>query len=394
MNTYGQGFYNLMEQAGIRNQASFSAYLKDVIGASNSTELKIDGFTFESGMQLKFDYEQLQLENRIGVMATYVDKDSEAIPLGTKGFETSKGSIPRQKARYIMDEDDYRKYLIELGQLQFIGTTSKTQALDILFEKLTGLYDCHKNSMTYQRDSMISRAGLSLLDVNNPRGIQDITFTASVPDANKTTLTGTFRWFTDADKKVEGTTSDPVGDMKKIIRTLKRKNVPAFHIEVDEVSFLEDMEHSKWKIALGRSTNNQIKQDAEGDAIAIGIANLMMDDEIKRAFSKIMGVNVVYSKSVVAVEKWNKETKKLERPQMRSFEPNTYVFVPDGTVGTIKTVAPLMPDSTGLYGKIFEGRGLIKYSYDVKTMVQDWWSELTCLCVPNKSNDMYYLKTK
>lgn len=394
MNTYSNGFYSLMEVAGILDRSSFDAYLKDVIGASNSTELKLDGFIWEPGMQLDFDYEQLQIENRIGVMATYVDKDSETIPLGTKGFETSKGSIPRQKARYIMDEDDYRKYLIAMSQLQFTNVTTKTQALDILFEKLTSIYDSHKNSMTYQRDSMVSRGALTLLDTNNPRGIRDVTFTASIPEQNVTKLTGTKRWFTDEEKKVEGSASDPAADMKAIIRMLKRKSAPAFHIEVDEVSFLEDMEHTKWKIALGRSTNNQITQDATGDAIAIGIANSMLDDEIKAAFRKVMGVNVVYSTSVVAAEKWNKETRKLERPMMRSFEPNTYVFVPDGTIGTIKTVAPLMPDSQGLYGSFFDGRGLIKYSYDVKRMIQDWWSELTCLCVPNRSNDMYYLKTK
>lgn len=394
MNTYGTGFYSLMKQAGINDPKSYSSYLKDVIGASNSTELKLDGFVFEPGMQLDFDYKQLQLENRVGVMATYVDKDSRAIPLGTKGFETSEGSIPRQKASHVMDEDDYRKYLISMSQLQFTGATTQSQARDILFEFMTGLNDSHKNSMTFQRDSMISRAGLELLDKYNPRGIKNVTFSASIPPENITTLTGTQRWFTDEEKKVEGTTSDPAANMKSIARMLKRKNAPAFHIEVDEVSFLEDMEHSKWKIALGRSTNNQIKQDAEGDAIAIGIANSMMDEEIKRAFSKIMGVEVVYSKSVVAVEKWDKDAKKLIRPQMRSFEPNTYVFVPNGNIGTIKTVAPLMPDTEGLYGQIFDGRGVIKYSYDIKTMVQEWWSELTCLCVPNRSNDMYYLKTK
>lgn len=394
MNTYAKGFYSLMEMGGINNRESFDAYLKDVIGASNSTELKLDGFVWEPGMQLNFDYKQLQIENRIGVMATYVDKDSETIPLGTKGFETSEGSIPRQKASFIMDEDDYRKYLITMAELQFTNVTTKSQALDVLFEYMTSLQDSHKNSMTFQRDSMVSRRGLVLLDKYNPRGIRNVTFTASVPDENVTTLSGGKRWFTDEDKKVEGTTSDPVADMKAIVRMLKRKSVPPFHIEVDEVSFLEDMEHSKWKIALGRSTNNQITQDAEGDAIAIGIANNMMDDEIKAAFRKIMGVNVVYSKSVVAVERWNKETKKLERPIMRSFEPNTYAFVPDGTIGTIKTVAPLMPDSTGLYGSFFDGRGVIKYSYDVKTMVQEWWSELTCLCVPNQSLNMYYLITK
>ena len=144
MNTYGNGFYSLMEQAGISNKDSFDAYLKDVIGANNSTELKLDGFVWENNMQLDFDYKQLQIENRVGVMATYLDKDSEAIPLGTKGFETSEGSIPRQKARYIMDEDDYRKYLIMVSQLQITNGLAKNQALDILFEKMSGILDCHK----------------------------------------------------------------------------------------------------------------------------------------------------------------------------------------------------------------------------------------------------------
>ena len=34
-NTYRNGFYSLMEQAGISNKDSFDAYLKDVIGANN-----------------------------------------------------------------------------------------------------------------------------------------------------------------------------------------------------------------------------------------------------------------------------------------------------------------------------------------------------------------------
>lgn len=394
MNTYSNGFYSLMEMGGINNKASFDAYLKDVIGASNSTALKLDGFVWEPGMQLDFDYKQLQIENKVGVMATYVDKDSETIPLGTKGFETSEGSIPRQKAFHTMDEDDYRKYLRAMAELQFTNATPKSQALDILFEYMSELQDRHKNSVTFQRDSMISRRGLVLLDKYNPRGIRDITFTAAVPEENVTTLSGTRRWFTDTEKQTEGTTSDPVRDIKTIIRKLKRDSAPDFHIEVDEVSFLEDMEHSKWKNAIGRSANLQIPYDDAGDTLAVGIADTMNDDEVKAAFRRIVGVDVVFSKTVVAVEKWDKVTKKLVRPVMRSFEPNVYAFIPNGTIGTIKTVAPLMPDSQGLYGRFFDGRGIIKYSYDVKTMVQEWWSELTCLCVPNQSQNMYYLITK
>lgn len=293
-----------------------------------------------------------------------------------------------------MDEDDYRKYLIMVSQLQITNGLAKNQALDILFEKMSGILDCHKNSMTYQRDSMISKGGLVLLNTNNPRGLQNITFTASIPTDNVTTLAGNYRWFTDDEKTTEGSSSDPVKDIKAKVRALKGKGIINFHIEVDEISFLEDMQHSKWLEALGRATNSLIPVTSGGTDIAKGIANAMFDDEIKATFQKICGVPVIYSKSIVAIEQWNDTTKKLERPQQRSFKANTYVFVPNGNIGTIKTVTPLTPDTTGIYGTIFNGKGLIKYSYNVKTMVQDWWSELTSLCVPNMSNDMYYLYTK
>lgn len=89
-NTYGNGFYSLMEQAGISNKDSFDAYLKDVIGANNSTELKLDGFVWENNMQLDFDYKQLQIENRVGVMATYLDKIQKQSHWGQKALKLQK----------------------------------------------------------------------------------------------------------------------------------------------------------------------------------------------------------------------------------------------------------------------------------------------------------------
>lgn len=211
-NKYSQGFYTLMEEAGILSSKSFGLYIKDVVGFGNIQDLNLDGFVWDPISSLTFDYEQLIVSNRLKVMATYVDKDSEAIPLGTEGFESVRGVVPRQKARFIWDEDDYRKYLDALNKLDFQNTTAEQYARDLLFNGLTDIKNAHELSMTYQRDQMVSNRSLTLTADNNPRGIQGLTFTAQVPAANVTTLTGNYCWFTDPNNKDnahEGSSSDP-----------------------------------------------------------------------------------------------------------------------------------------------------------------------------------------
>ena len=132
MNKYSEGFYTLMEEAGILSSKSFSLYIRDVVGFGNIQDLNLDGFTWDPISSLTFDYEQLIASNRLKVMATYVDKDSEAIPFGTEGFESVRGVVPRQKARFLWDEDDYRKYLDAVRKLDFQNMTAK-QIIQMMF---------------------------------------------------------------------------------------------------------------------------------------------------------------------------------------------------------------------------------------------------------------------
>lgn len=392
MKTYNSGFYTLMDEAGLLNSQNFSLYIDNVLGYGNTQALKLDGFSFEPVNQLDFDYRQLQIENQLKVMATYTDKDSEAIPFGTKGFESSYGVIPRQKARAIMDEDDYRKYLIAVQQLSFSNMTAKQYALDILFNKLSEITSAHETAMTYQRDQMVSNRGLTLSATNNPRGIKGLTFSASVPDTNVTTLTSTDRWFTDAAKTTEGSTAKPVNDIRTIVRNMKRKGFLDITCEVDEVSWEEDMNHSEWQIALGYAIRPDLRGSASNDNNAKAVAASATDAEWKAAFERIIGCRVRYSQSIVGTETLSSGS--LVRTSMRSFNANTYVFYPTGDIGTIKVVAPLVSDNSAIYGSLLGGKGIISYEYDAKAKTQDWWSELTALCVPNRSNDMYYLITR
>lgn len=401
MNKYSEGFYTLMEEAGILSSKSFSLYIRDVVGFGNIQDLNLDGFTWDPISSLTFDYEQLIASNRLKVMATYVDKDSEAIPFGTEGFESVRGVVPRQKARFLWDEDDYRKYLDAVRKLDFQNMTAKQYALDLLFNGLSDIKNAHELSMTYQRDQMVSNRSLTLTADNNPRGIQGLTFTAQVPVANVTTLSGDYRWYTsttDKDSTHEGSSADPVKDMRTIVRNMRRKGYNNIMLEVDEQSWYDDMDHSKWRTAIGYQIRPDLVLAASNDANALAVGKAAGDDEVKAAFAKIIGIplsNIKFRQGLAAVEKLQGKgpDAKLVRTAMRTFNANTYVFYPAGPLGTIKSVLPLVPDSSAMYATFFGGKGLIQYEYDAKSKTQDWWSELTALCVPNRPQEMYYLIT-
>ena len=157
MNKYSNGFYTLMEEAGILSSKSFTAYIRDVVGFGNIQDLNLDGFSWDPISSLTFDYEQLSASNRLKVMATYADKDSEAIPFGTEGFKMTEGVIPRQKARFLWDEDDYRKYLDAVNKLVFHFNLNS----HLTFREVSG-------TVADEIHNVIAELGLDYLSRENP----------------------------------------------------------------------------------------------------------------------------------------------------------------------------------------------------------------------------------
>jgi hypothetical protein len=407
MNQYF-GLDTLMASNGITSSAAFMAYYIQVLSRRESQNLNEIGFEEWDTPQIDFEYKMLEAEDQIKVMATYVDLNSEPIPIGTKGFNTLTGSIPRQKARWILGENDYRKELIVLQNLnvaatfmnQSPGESIKNYLAKLLFGGLSEIQDAHIGSISYQVGQMKSTGSVTLTDTNNPRGIQNITFSAQIPVANITTLTSDARWFTNDDKTSEGSESDPVNDVKTRVRDLKDKlNGGSVTVEVNETSFFQDMKHSKWQVALGYAIAPALLISAgvsdAAKATAAAVAAAASDDAIKAAFKSVSGADeVIYNKTVCGVEVWDKSTKKLVRNKLQAFNVNTYLFRPSGKVGIKKNVVPLRPDPSAISATIFGGHGIIEYRYDARTKVQDWVSELTVLCVPTRPRDMYILHTK
>ena len=407
MNQY-LGLDTLMASNGITNADAFMAYYKQVLSLRENQNLNIIGFEEWGIPQIDFTYKMLEAEQKISVMATYVDLNSDPIPLGTKGFNTLEGSIPRQKARWELGENDYRKQLMVLKDLQIAATFTnqnpgesvQNYLSELLFGGLSEIQDAHIGSMSYQVGQMKSTGSVTLTDSNNPRGIQNVTFSANIPAGNIVTLKNDYRWFTNDDKTSEGSSSDPVSDVKTRVRDLRNKlNGGSVTIEVNETSFFEDMQHSKWQVALGYAISpDLIKYAGVGDAgkaAAAAVAEASGDDVIKAAFKRASGADeVIFNKTVCGVEKWDNSEKKLKIETMPAFNKNTYLFRPSGKVGVRMNVVPLRPDPSAISALIFEGHGLIEYRYDPRTKYQDWVSELTVLAVPTRPSDMYILHTK
>lgn len=397
------GLDTLMDFKGLNSNERFTAYYNNVLAPRESESLNLTGFDEWDVPQVDFTYEQLEVENQITAMATYVDLNSEPIPLGAKGVDVLRGSIPRQKARFIIGENDYRKQMMILERMntasrftgENAGNNIKAYLTKILFGGLAEIQDAHIASLNYQVGQMKSAGKVALTDANNPRGIRNVEFSAYVPTANVTTLTSTKRWFTNEGKTTEGSAATPVEDVRNLVRAAKERYNDVV-LEVDEKSFFEDMKHTAWKKALGYQIMPTLLAggvDANTDASAIAVTAASSDDAIKAAFRAIVGVEVIFNQTVCGVEKWDSASSSLVRTKLRAFNPNVYLARPAGNIGLIKNVVPLRPDGSAISALMFNNRGIIEYRYDAKHKVQDWCSELTALAVPTRPKDMFYLKT-
>ena len=151
------GLDTLMSVKGLTSNEAFQAYYDQVLSSRENEALNISGFETWDVPQIDFTYEQLEIENDIKVMATYVDLNSEAIPVGSKLGSVLRGSIPRQKARFIIGENDYRKQMMVLERINTAARLTGSNASEaakaaisrILFGGLADLQDAYIGSLNY-----------------------------------------------------------------------------------------------------------------------------------------------------------------------------------------------------------------------------------------------------
>ena len=383
MNTYPVQFYDLLSRAlGGNDGRRLQGFLDNVV-AQKYNQLNIPGFKFAPEMQLDFTYEQIQKEIGLNVMASYVDLDSQPIPVGTEGAVISTGRIPRMKMVEYYNEDKYRKLLIAEQRFGAGSNQVVNSAVKALFNTIDTLVGGHTNALTYQRHQIVSTGKFTVNSTNNPNGIVGLTFASHVPAANINTLSSTARWWTNAEKTTEGSAADPIADLIAMVETARKKGVKG-HFEVNAAYLDAILKHSKVVAAIGANLF-PLATDKAAAAAYLSRARKL------EVLAEIVGAPINAIDAIVATEVYNKTTKKLERTMIDAFEANVVVFVPDGDLGDFITVEPIAIEG-GTYGTFYDGRLLLTVDVDAKYKCQSFNTEMTTLAVPNKPQYMWYLK--
>lgn len=386
MNQYPSEIYNPLELA-LTGGARLQDFVDEIL--ANYNKLEINGFTWNEDLLPDFTYSQVQKELKMEVMAQYVDLDSPAIPVGEEGNVIGTGSIPRMKSVEYYNEHKLRLLRQLENRRDYDRAALSEVAQENVARIITKLVKRHTNSLTYQRHQIVSNAKFVLTDTNNPNGIINVTFANHTPSANFTTLADDARWWTNATHDVahQGSASNVITNLQTMIKTARRKGVTKAHFEVN-YDFLDDiLGHSSVTNAIAASLYPSAASESWAKAAA---AQLARSQKIE-ILGRIIGAPIIDWDEQVSVEKWDNSTKKLTRPQFEAFSKNVVVLVPDGNIGEILTVEPILL-SGGEYAFGFGRKLAITIDKDFAKKCMSYNSEMTSLVVPNVPQYMWYIK--
>lgn len=378
-------FYDLVSRAF--NGDATSRRLQTFVDSTMSLKyngLKLDGFPFDPDMQLDYTYEQIQKELGITPMASYYDVDSPAIPKAEQEISLATGRIPRMKEVMYFNEDKVRKQLILEKMLS--DEKIPIQAGQKLFETVDELIGRHTNSLTYQRNQMVSAGKLVLNDKNNPDGTLRVTLSANVPLKNRKTLSGDEKFWKDKTYAQEGAKADPIQSIIDWLQPILDKGIKG-HIEINLTYYRRLLRHSKVNQTIGFGLWPTTSAEA-----ATGAATVLPLSQKTSALEDLLGVKIKTVDSISSVLTYNTTSKRMEPTTAPSFNPDVIVFIPDGNVGKVLTVMPISTqDNSALVSTFYDGRLMLTVARDAVTKCQGFHTEMTSLVVPNVPQYFFYL---
>ncbi|MBO7323408.1 MAG: major capsid protein [Bacteroidales bacterium] len=372
-------YFDVLSYALRGNPARLQDFVDAVLADYNV--LNVDGFSWNNDLLDDFTYEQLESHVGIAPLANVVDPDSPAIPFARQGESLGTGKIPRMKTVDYLNEAKVRalKKLIrrrDVSQMR-IAEAAGAAIAEIIVDQTQSFV----NAISFQRDQMVSKAGVAYNSTNNPYGIS-LNLSARVPSANTTTLTGEARWWKAASYATEGGSSDPVQDMKDMVEKMRKKGVSACHFEINNNFLDKILGHSEVKadllLRLGLSARFTVTD----------LAPFNRDEQIS-ALSMLVGKPIVAKDRIANVE--YSEGGKIKYREIDSFATDVVVLVPDGNIGEILTVEPLLFEG-GQYAFGLNGKLAFTIEADYTAKCQSYSGELTSVCAPNKPKLMLYLK--
>ena len=384
MDTYSIQFYDLLSRA-LGAGESLQSFLDNTM-ALKYNSLQLDGFTFDPFMQTDFGYEQIVGELALNPVAQYYDLDSPALPDGTVGSKSYTGKIPRMKKVEYFNEDKLRKMKLIEDRRSVTPEQIARVAYEQLFITMDTLVGGHTNALTYQRHQAVSTGKFTISAANNPKGVKNVTLDFHLPSANKTPLTSTARWWTSSTHTAanEGLNANPVKDLTDIVAKARYAGIRG-HFEV-EIDYLKEcLAHTKVLAVIGVSV-----LPASDSTSQTAYASIMSYEQKKSALETIIGAPIKAIDSLVPIESIDKTEKAFTRSNVNAFEKDVWVFVPDGNIGTVKTVEPIAIEG-GNYASFYGGKLLVTVGVDFVKKCQSYNSEMTSLVIPNVPQYMWYL---
>lgn len=354
-----------------------------------------EGFAWDPEIQLDYTYEQLEANLGITTLPSYVDSESDAYDRSLAGFKIGSNKIPTQKARYAINRKILRERMIavrKFGQAA-LNNDTREALMNILFESSDKLLQANVNARTHQRMRICSTGEFTITAENNPMGITGLTFDFGVPAENKETLAGAKQFWTKAEhtQANEGTGSDPIQFLKDKRKAMRKLGYPAGHFEIASDLFDDLLGHSKVLKRIGLSINPLV-----GDESAITAAKNLPDDALKAQIERIIGCKIVTRDSIAAVDEFDPDTKALKPVSIENFAPCNISFIPDGQIGTIKSVQQIdMDDPTERVAWFDGNRTMLSQRYNSATKTMYVQSETSFLLVPQMPRYMQiYTVTK
>lgn len=351
----------------------------------------IDGFEF-APTSINYTWQQLVAATTVTTLPTYVDPESPGYEKQRGSAKGETGSIPTQKAFYSLNRTIVRE---KMQLMQMFGQAALNQdmmnvIMGLLDESADGLINGYYNSLTNQRMQIVSTGKFKIDATNNPRGIKDITFDFGIDESHFDTLSGTQRWWTNADKSTEGTASEPIDYMKKKVKEIRNKYHYHGPLKIEMAKEMMDslLSHSKVLKRIGMMLYPLSSVDNSG-ATALAYAQNLADDAIKQALVRLVGCEIVERDSKAYVDDWT-EDGVLTQKEIENFSLTNISFIPQGTIGNIQGVTPLTmgydPSKVAFFD---DNRLVLSQRMNPETHSIYIESEAAELCVPSLPKYMF-----
>ncbi|MCR5152833.1 MAG: major capsid protein [Prevotella sp.] len=355
--------------------------------------LEIDGFEKEP-LHLNYTFAQLISTLNVTTLPTYVDIESPGYEQQTEGANGITGNIPTMKKFYRLNRVTVGEKLQLMQRFGEAALTNEMQTafMSMLDEGTECLIKGYYNALTHQRMQIVSTGQFTINGNNNPRGLTGITIRFGMPDDNFIIIQGDRMWWTNSEhtNETEGEKSDPIGDLRNMVRNVRRKGIigGGMHLEMSQDLYYDMLTHSKVLAAIGLAAYPIL---AGAEAAQEYAAN-MPDDSKRDILSRLIGVPLKTRDSYAFVDRISNEggEPELTTERISNFDIRNVALIPDGKIGTIQGVSPLtLGYDEKNVARYDGGRLVLTQRANPETHSIYIESEAAQLCVPSMPQRMF-----